>query len=162
MRLVPYGEEHLALSLAMETNPEVMEHLGGPREREAIVKVHPKRVETAASGLPYLVIVDDSDEPAGTIGIFESEHDGAKIYEMGWMLLPRYQGRGLATEAGRRVIELARADPKIDVVHAYPATDNPASNAICRKLGFEKIGEIDIEFSGRPLHVADWRIDVRF
>jgi RimJ/RimL family protein N-acetyltransferase len=158
MRLIPYADEHLSLSLAMETDAAVMEHLGGPREREAILKVHAKRVETSAH-LPYMVILEN-EEPAGTIGIFESEHEGRRIYEMGWMLLPRFHGRGLATEAGREVLALARADPQIAVVYAYPATDNPASNAISRKLGFEKDGEIDIEFSGRPLHVAAWRIDL--
>lgn len=161
MRLIPYSEEHLSLSLAMETNAEVMEHLGGPRPAQEVRKVHPKRVETAAGGLPYLVILsDDSDEPAGTIGIFESEHDGQKVYEMGWMLLPQFHGRGLATEAGRIVIERARADPKIETVYAFPATDNPASNAICRKIGFEVQGATTVEFSGRPLTCNTWRIDL--
>jgi RimJ/RimL family protein N-acetyltransferase len=161
MRLIPYADEHLWLSLALEEDTEAMKNLGGPRPREAILKVHPRRVaEADGLGLFLVIIPDEGNRPAGTIGIWESEHEGSKIYEMGWMLLPEFHGRGIATEAGRMVLERARADPLIDAVYAFPGSDNGASNAICRKLGFEKVGETDVDFSGRMLHVNSWRLDL--
>jgi RimJ/RimL family protein N-acetyltransferase len=31
-------------------------------------------------------------------------------------------------------------------LHALPAADHPASNAVCRKVGFTLLGETDIEY----------------
>jgi RimJ/RimL family protein N-acetyltransferase len=161
MRLVPYSDEHLALSLAIECDPETMKYLGGARPREAVIEVHKRRVAIAAAGALYFVIVpDQSERPAGSIGIWESDHEGEKIHEMGWTILPEFQGRGLATEAGRLIMERARAQPSISAVYAFPGIDNAASNAICRKLGFEMLSECDIEYSGRKLRCNNWRIDV--
>jgi RimJ/RimL family protein N-acetyltransferase len=157
MRLVPYSDEHLSLTLATETDPDVMKYPGGARPREAVVRVHGTRVALAASGGLYFVIVED-ERPAGQIGIWQGVHEGAQIHEMGWTLLPEFQGRGLVTAAGREVLERARARPEMREVWAFPGIDNGASNAICRKLGFEQAGETEIEFSGRKLRVNEWRI----
>jgi len=48
-------------------------------------------------------------------------------------------------------------------VHAFPSVDNPPSNAICRKLGFELLEAIDFEYppgSGGVLRCNDWRLDL--
>jgi RimJ/RimL family protein N-acetyltransferase len=38
---------------------------------------------------------------------------------------------------------------------------NEASNAICRKLGFELLGEEDFEYPpGNPIRCNDWRLDL--
>ncbi|MEO8458013.1 MAG: GNAT family N-acetyltransferase [Chloroflexota bacterium] len=161
MRLIPYTDEHLALSLALEEDPVAMKHIGGPRPREEILKVHPTRVKTSAElGLYLVVAPDDSDEPMGSMGIWETEHNGEKTYEMGWMLLPAFHGRGIATEAGRMLLAKARRNPAIKEVWAFPGQDNAASNAICRKLGFDLVGKSDVSFSGRQLHCNDWRLDM--
>jgi hypothetical protein len=34
-----------------------------------------------------------------------------------------------------------RAEPKFTHVHAFPGVTNAPSNALCRKLGFENLGE---------------------
>ncbi len=162
MRLRPYGEEDFDLSLAIETDAETMKYLGGARPREDVINAHRVRVATAAApgALYFTVIPDEGERAAGSIGIWETEHGGEKIHEMGWSLLPEFHGRGLATAAGREVLALARRDPGISAVHAFPGADNGPSNAICRKLGFELVGEYDIVFSGRPLRCNHWRIDV--
>ncbi len=44
---------------------------------------------------------------------------------------------------------------------AYPKVDNAASNAICRKAGFELRGEVDFEYpKGHPIRCHDWRFDL--
>ena len=80
---------------------------------------------------------------------------------MGWFVRREYQGRGIATEAGKLLLEKARALPNATYMHAYPAVSNEPSNAICRKLGFELLGEMDAEFDGRPLRLNNWRLDLR-
>lgn len=161
MKLLPYRDEDLWLSEALELDPVVMAELGGPRPRADIEAVHQRRIEGAVPGTMWLKIVPEEDgEAAGTIGIWESEWRGAPIHETGWMLLPRYQGRGLASEALGLLLERARADPRFDQLHAFPGTTNAPSNALCRKFGFELLGEHPVEFAGRPLVCNHWRLEL--
>jgi RimJ/RimL family protein N-acetyltransferase len=78
---------------------------------------------------------------------------------MGWSVLPQYQGRGLASAAVAQAIELARATKRRPAVHAFPSIDNPPSNGICRKLGFELLGEVQFEYpKGHWAPSNDWRL----
>jgi RimJ/RimL family protein N-acetyltransferase len=48
-------------------------------------------------------------------------------------------------------------------MRAFPSVDNGASNAICRKLGFELLGELEFEYPpghGRVMLTNDWRFDL--
>ncbi|MEU3703578.1 GNAT family N-acetyltransferase [Streptomyces anulatus] len=67
---------------------------------------------------------------------------------MGWMVLPEYQGRGLAKQGVRTLLELARADDRWGLIHAFPATTNSPSNGICRTPGFRFLGKQDVPFAG--------------
>jgi RimJ/RimL family protein N-acetyltransferase len=106
------------------------------------------------------IIPDGSDVPAGTVAIFRSSHDGEDIYEIGWMILPEFQGRGLASRAVHEMLERARNERRFGRLHAFSGVTNGASNRICEKNGFTNVGEADIEFSGRPLRSNHWRIDL--
>jgi RimJ/RimL family protein N-acetyltransferase len=156
-----YGEEDLALTEALECDPEVMRELGGPVPREDIPRVHRMRVETAANDGWYFAIVPEPGGPAaGEIGIFGREHDGATIDELGWMVLPAFQGRGIATTALGLLLERARAAGRFDRLHAFPGVANGPSNALCRRFGFELGEQFDVRFRDRPLRVNHWVVDV--
>ena len=48
------------------------------------------------------------------------------------------------------------------VMHAFPHTENAASNAICRKLGFELLEACEFEYpEGHWMTCNDWRLDLR-
>ena len=48
--------------------------------------------------------------------------------------------------ATAKAMARAKEDGKHRYVHAFPSVENLPSNAICRKLGFEFLGEHDLEF----------------
>jgi RimJ/RimL family protein N-acetyltransferase len=83
----------------METDPAVMAELGGPVPREEVPALHRRRLESVATDPWWFVIVTDAGESAGTIGVWETEHDGTTVHETGWMLARGFQGRGLASAA---------------------------------------------------------------
>jgi RimJ/RimL family protein N-acetyltransferase len=62
------------------------------------------------------------------------------------MVVPEFQGRGIAVAATAQAIELAKRDDKHRFMHAFPNVDNAPSNTICRKLGFELLGACEFEF----------------
>jgi RimJ/RimL family protein N-acetyltransferase len=78
------------------------------------------------------------------------------------MVVPEFQGRGIAVAATRQAIALARHDHKHRFMHAFPNMDNAPSNAICRRLGFELLGACEFEFpKGHAMTCNDWRLDLR-
>ena len=162
IELAPYTGDDLALTEAIECDPAMMKDLGGPWPKEKIPEIHRRRLGYIARGAWWFKIIPEASSPAaGTIGIWEMEWQGAPAHEMGWMVLPAFQGRGLASEAGRLILERARADGRFGRIHAFPGLSNLASNAICRKLGFTRLETREIEYAGRPLTCGHWRLDLR-
>jgi RimJ/RimL family protein N-acetyltransferase len=158
---VPYTDEHLALTEALETDPETMRELGGPVDPADLPRVHRMRVETVANGEWYFVIVPEpAGPPAGAIGIWESSFKDEPIHEVGWMVLPQFQGRGIAKEALRILIERARSDRRYNRIHAFPGVTNAPSNALCRGASFTHVEETEVHFRDRPLRVHHWELDV--
>ena len=161
MELVPYAAGDLWLTEALEGDPEVMRELGGPQPKEKIPVIHERRLGHVARGAWYFKIVPDAATGAvGTIGVWNTEWKGEKISEMGWMVLPAFQGRGLASAAVRSLLDRARAEKRFATAHAFPGAANGASNAICRKAGFTRLEQCDLDYHGRPLRCNHWRLDL--
>ena len=154
--------DDLELRVRLETDPSVMAELGGPRPKADIAHAHSAALALAAAGesWPLKVTLDGSTSPAGWVTIFASSRDGEPIYEMGWMVLPEFQGRGIASEAVGTMLERARTERRFGVIHAFPGVTNAASNRVCAKNGFTNLGECDVEFAGLTLRCNHWRIDL--
>jgi RimJ/RimL family protein N-acetyltransferase len=153
MKLVRYTATDLPLTEALETDPDVMRELGGPIAASALPAIHERRLNDPW----WLKIVPEDAGPAvGTIGIWEKNLDRAIIHETGWMVLPAFQGRGIASEALTLLIELARVEPQFERIHAFPPVRNAPSNALCRKFDFALQGERDFSYAGRTLRCNHW------
>jgi RimJ/RimL family protein N-acetyltransferase len=157
VELVPYTDADMWLTEALETDPRVMAELGGPWPLEKIPGIHGRRLQYIANGSWYLKVVPEPGARAvGAVMVWHSEVNGEPLSEMGWMILPEHQGRGYASAAVRLLLERIRAEGGWGDVHAFPGATNAPSNAICRKSGFELVGEIEVDYGGRPLRVNHW------
>ncbi|MEV3991916.1 GNAT family protein [Streptomyces sp. NPDC049837] len=164
VRIEAWSERDFDLLRAVNA-PELMAHLGGPETEEQLVKRHQRYVDLSAdrtgAGRMFRIVLEPEGVPAGVIGFWEHTLDGIRVYETGWTVLGGFQGRGVATAATVAVAERARAARKHRYLHAFPSVDNGASNAVCRKAGFELLGERDFEYPpGHPLRSNDWRLDL--
>ena len=158
---MPYSDEDLDLTIALECDPEMMRELGGPANRADIPRVHRRRVESVANGEWWFTIVPKPPgPPAGTIGIWDSTFKGAPIHEVGWMVLPEFHGRGIASQALGLILSRARSEQQFARIHAFPGVTNVPSNALCRKFGFTRTEECEVKFRDRPLRVNHWQLDV--
>ena len=110
-----------------------------------------------------LKIVDvASGAGVGSVGFWMKEWRDENVYEVGWMVVPEFQGRGIAVAATAQAIELATRGDKHRFMHAFPNVDNAPSNEICRKLGFELLEACEFEFpKGHFMTCNDWRLDLR-
>ena len=109
----------------------------------------------------FLVITNDRTV-VGSVGYWPREWADESVYETGYGILPEFQGRGLAVEAVRQCAERAARDGSRRWLHAFPSLQHAASNAVCRKAGFELVGECEFEYPpGTVLASNDWRLALR-
>jgi RimJ/RimL family protein N-acetyltransferase len=159
VRLEPWSEDDLDL-LRRTNTPEMTKHLGGPETEARLIDRHRRYLEIGDTGRVFRVVLDPGGEVAGSVMYWEREWRGSTVWEMGWAVLPEFQGRGIAGAATLAAVAAARAERRHRYVHAFPSVDNPGSNAICRKAGFELLAVIDFEFRGSVLRCNDWRLDL--
>ena len=162
MRLRDITMEDLPLYSRMLRDARMMAELGGPLPAEGLEDKLRGIVRDVEAGRTwYFVIESDDGDDAGTVCVWTHEQGGEPIDEIGWMVVTEFQGRGLAGEAVRGVLDRARVEGRWGTIHAYPGVANAASNAICRKAGFELIGEREIDYMGRTLRCNHWVSDPR-
>lgn len=161
--LQPWSESDLPLLENLLGDPIMMTHLGGPETPEQILRRHQRYLHLPEDGTDHMfkVIWAPTGEGVGSVGYWRKTWREQSVYEMGWLILPGYQGRGIATKAAAAVIEHASQGPKYQFMHAFPSVENAASNAICRKLGFTLLEECQVEYPpGRSMSINDWRLDL--
>lgn len=157
--------------IRMRCDPVMMAELGGPLPREGMQEKVRRDVATVAAGEGWIkMIVPDEGAPhvvAGNVVLWSHEDEEpdpagprpAPITEIGWMVLPEFQGRGLAKRAVRELLRLAHEDGRWGRVHAFPGAGNGPSNGICRSLGFTLVGQREVKFADRVIHSNHWLID---
>lgn len=159
----PWSDEDLPLLQKLLGDPAMMGHLGGPESEEQILRRHQRYTHLPDDGTDHMfkVIWAPTGEGVGNVGYWRKTWREQSVYEMGWLVLPGFQGKGIATRAAAAVIEHVRREPKYRFMHAFPSVDNAASNAICRKLGFTLLEERQVEYPpGHSMTVNDWRLDL--
>jgi len=163
VHIAPWSAGDDALLQKLMGDPEMTAHLGGPETPLQIADRQSRYEGLADSGRGRMFkIVDGATaRPIGSVGYWERTWRGDRVYEIGWSVLPAFQGRGAAVMATAQAIAFARADRGHRFLHAFPSVDNPPSNAICRKLGFALVEECDFEYpEGSLMRCNDWRLDL--
>jgi RimJ/RimL family protein N-acetyltransferase len=137
LRLRPRTLSDLDANLAMDLDPEVYRFifLRGPPEPAAHRAILAERI---ASGWPErggLWVIEWQGQPGflGWCGVFPLEDSG--LIEIGYRYLRAAWGQGVATEAGRAVLDHGFRSLGLDPIVAVAARDNTASRRVLEKLG---------------------------
>ena len=80
-----------------------------------------------------------SGRPIGMLN-YHHRHTTQKRVDVGWLMLPECQGKGLMTEAMRPLLRHLFDDLGIHKVEALIMPANKASQALARRLGFRREG----------------------
>jgi RimJ/RimL family protein N-acetyltransferase len=159
LALRPWSDEDLPLLETLMSDPIVMEHLGGPDSPEQIRARHQRYLHLPGEDHMFAILLGGL--AVGSIGYWESTWRDEPVYEMGWFVLPAYQGQGIATRAAMLMLDQARSEGRHPYMHAFPGADNPASNAICGKLGFSLIETRAVEYpKGHFMQANNWRLNL--
>jgi RimJ/RimL family protein N-acetyltransferase len=158
----PWSATDLPLLQKLMGDPAMTEHIGGPESPEKIADRQLRYESATGTGDRMFKIVDDATgESVGSVGYWPRDWRGEQVYEVGWSVLPEFQGRGIAGDATEQALAHARAAAACRFVHAFPAVDNAPSNAICRRLGFTLLEQTEFEYPPRNfMRCNDWRLDL--
>lgn len=129
---------------AFSGDEDAMRFLGGAQPRSVAW-----RSLAAAAGSwslqgfgAFSVILRETGQWIGRVGPIRPE--GWPAPEVGWGLLPAFQGRGFACEAAQAAIRFAFEQLGWPAVHHVIAPDNLASIAVARRLGSRMIGPVQL------------------
>lgn len=91
----------------------------------------------------YWAIEQNGNEKlVGTICLF-GVSEALKNCEIGYELLPEYQGTGIMREATKKIIEYASQTLELKTIEAYTHKDNQSSTNLLKDLKFKRTDSVD-------------------
>lgn len=139
--LRPWRDGDLDAFADMLADPEVQADAGGPVDRRAAA-AKMARYRDAHDRLGYgrWVVTDHAGGFLGYVGIMpiDAWHPRAPNVEVGWRLVRRAWGSGIATEAARASLADGFARFGFEEVLSYTEATNHRSQAVMRKLELER------------------------
>ena len=86
----------------------------------------------------YTLFTIENGEKIGICGLYNRE--GIAGVDIGFGLLPQYEGHGYAYEASKRIVKAGFEEFEIPTIKAITSKKNTASQTLLHKLGLEMIG----------------------
>jgi ribosomal-protein-alanine N-acetyltransferase len=130
----------------LDSNPEVLKYIGVDavktiEESESVVRM--LQQQYAENGIGRWAVIEKSTgEFMGWSGLKlyrEPINNQTNIYELGYRFIPRYWGRGFATESARAWVDFAFEELKIDKLFAVTDLEHDSSKNVLHKVGFKDI-----------------------
>src|ERR1043165_115362 len=87
----------------------------------------------------YLLIHVNDNVLVGPCG-YQGKADESGMVEIGYSIIPAYQGRGLATEAAQGLIDHAFSHAHIRMVDAHTLPERNGSTRVLEKVGMKHVG----------------------
>ncbi len=89
----------------------------------------------------FAVVHREGNLVIGNAG-FKGPPDEEGMVEIGYGIVPAFEGRGYATEAAAALVSLASRDDRIRRIRAHTFPEPNASTRVLTKCGFELVGEV--------------------
>ena len=127
--------------LALRSNPETMKYIPRPllkNEEEAFARI--AMIENKIinkEGINWAITIKDDPRLIGIIGHYRIQLENYRA-EIGYMILPEFNGQGIVTEAVKEVVKYGFDIMKLHSIEAVIDPDNIASAKVLEKNGFVK------------------------
>lgn len=141
--------------LAMNQNPQVLEHLPGPvanlEEAQAIIDRLQAHIKEHGFG-PWATELKETGEFIGWVGLYIPRFEAhfTPCVEIGWRLDAPYWGKGYATEAAKAVLEAAFTKFRLKEVVSFTVPANVRSIRVMEKIGLKRDLQGDFEHPKLP------------
>ena len=127
--------------LSLRSNPETMKYIPRPilkNDEEALA--HILMIETKIQnneGINWAITIKGDPKLIGVIGHYRIQLENYRA-EIGYMILPEFNGQGIVTEAVKEVVKYGFEIMKLHSIEAVIDPDNVASANVLEKNGFVK------------------------
>ncbi|MEP3838877.1 MAG: GNAT family N-acetyltransferase [Algibacter sp.] len=126
--------------LELVNSPNWIKYIGDQNTKtvkdaeERIREGHLKSYKSTGFGFYKLLLKAENNKPIGTCGLIK--RDTLDDVDMGFAMLPHYEGIGIGYEASKEVIKLAKQRFNLKRLVAITNPDNKNSIKLVEKLGF--------------------------
>jgi ribosomal-protein-alanine N-acetyltransferase len=126
---------------ALRSNPETMKYIPRPLVKsiddalEHIAMIDAK-IDTN-EGINWAITYKDNPKLIGIIGHYRIKPENFRA-EVGYMLLPEYNGKGIITESVQEVVKYGFNEMKLHSIEAIIDPENFGSEKVLQKCGFVK------------------------
>ena len=127
--------------LALRSNAETMKYIPRPllkNDEDALAHIAmiDEKIESN-EGINWAITIKGDPRLIGVIGHYRIQNEHYRA-EIGYMILPKYNGRGIVTEAVREAVKYGFEVMKLHSIEAVIEPDNLASAKVLEKNGFIK------------------------
>lgn len=125
----------------LRSNPDTMKYIPRPllqNEDEAIAMIHMMNAKIVENtDINWAVCLKNTDKIIGFMGFYRTQPENYRT-EIGYMILPEYEGKGYVTEAVKTMLNYAFNSVGFHSVEAVIDPDNLGSEKVLLKNGFRK------------------------
>lgn len=127
--------------LALRSNPVTMKYIPRPiittqEEVLFLIAMMDEKINSN-DGINWAITLKENDEFIGYIGHYRIQPEHFRS-EIGYMMLPDFQGKGYGTEAINKVVEYGFHQMQLHSIEAVIDPNNGASEKALQKCGFVK------------------------
>ncbi|MFC5045007.1 GNAT family N-acetyltransferase [Aquimarina hainanensis] len=152
----PTSVEDCSFVLALFNTPKSIKYIGDRNiktieEAEVYIK---KRMRSQLERLGYsnyTVIRKSDGAKIGCCGLYDRE--GVEGIDIGFSLLPEYEGKGYAYESVSKLKEIAENRFALTKIRAITKKDNVGSQKLLKKIGLEQIGVLTLPNETEELYL---------
>ena len=139
LRMRPWETDDVAAAQRLFADPEVGRFVGVEPTREAAEKlVAGHQSHQAAHGFSQWAVEElETGALVGEIGLQLLQNEGPEV-EVGWVVARPAWGRGYATEAAARWLDVGFGELGLTEILAVIRPENEASHRVARRLGMER------------------------
>lgn len=126
---------------SLRSNKQVNKYLGrrpseSIKDAQDFIRAINENVQRNDS-IYWAIALGDNEKLIGTICLFGFSKDNTAA-EIGYELLPDFQGKGIMHEAATKVVDFAFNDIRLSSIEAYTHSDNQESTRLLQRLGFNR------------------------
>ncbi|QKJ64042.1 GNAT family N-acetyltransferase [Flavobacterium sp. M31R6] len=128
--------------LSLRSNDEVMKYIPRPylktkEDALELIVMFDDKIESGIGINWGIYFLEEPEKLLGIIGYYRMKPEHYRA-EVGYMLFPEYNGKGIVSEALQRVVEYGFKDMKLHSIEAVLDPENKGSEKVLIKNGFVK------------------------
>jgi ribosomal-protein-alanine N-acetyltransferase len=128
--------------LSLRSNDEVMKYIPRPylktkEDALELIAMFDDKIENGIGINWGIYFLDEPEKLLGIIGYYRMKPEHYRA-EVGYMLFPEYNGKGIVSEALQKVVEYGFKEMKLHSIEAVLDPENKGSEKVLLKNGFVK------------------------